>query len=211
MRNPSIWSHISLTSERALWPAVLYIIYLRSRTRYMTFKSNLVSDIFLSDKLGLRVFSLLKVFQIVFICVYESAAEILQNSERIPCRLVLDVSSICCWRKGERMTLKLSLRQTHWQISATKPNFKEAVFGLILNLISRITFYPLWFQIKVPRVQTCTILLDVMNALPLSMIGSEQCDVFFGNTNLSTHDPSRSRTCATVVQDSQRHLGVVML
>ena len=106
------------------------------------FKSNLVSDIFLSDKLGLRVFSLLKVFQIVFISVYESAAEILQNSIRTPCRLVLDVSSICCWQKGERMTLKLSLQQTHWQISATKPNFKEAVLGLILNLISRIIFYP---------------------------------------------------------------------
>ena len=79
MENPSIWSHISLTSERALWPAVLYIIYLRSLTRYMTFKSNLVSDIFLSDKLGLRVFSLLKVFQIVFIRVYERAPEILQS------------------------------------------------------------------------------------------------------------------------------------
>ena len=66
MENRSIWSHISLTSERALWPAVLYIIYLRSQTRYMTFKSNLVSDIFLSDKLGLRVFSPLKVFSNCF-------------------------------------------------------------------------------------------------------------------------------------------------
>ena len=79
MENRSIWSHISLTSDWALWPAVLYIIYLRSLTRYMTFKSNLVSDIFLSDKLGLRVFSRLKVLQIVFIGVYESSPEILQS------------------------------------------------------------------------------------------------------------------------------------
>ena len=57
-------------------------------------------------------------------------------------------------------------------------------------------FLPMIIPMKVPRMHTCTILLDVMNALPLSMIGSEHCDVFFGNTNLSTHDPSRSRTCA---------------
>jgi len=39
-----------------------------------------------------------------------------------------------------------------------------------------------------------TILLEVMKALPLSIIGSVHCEVFFGNTNFSTQDPSRSLT-----------------
>ena len=44
------------------------------------------------------------------------------------------------------------------------------------------------------QIQTWTILLEVMKALPLSMIGSMHCEVFFGNTNFSTHDPSKSLT-----------------
>ena len=70
----------------------------------MTFKFNLVSDIFLSDKLGLRVFSLLKVFQIVFISIYERSPEILQADSERTLYTFLDISSIC-WQKLERMTL----------------------------------------------------------------------------------------------------------
>ena len=85
-----------------------------------------------------------------------------------------------------------SLWPTHWVTNFTnKTQFRRTSFLWTDSHMNGHDSHHCWYH---RNINTWTILLEDMKALPLSMIGSVQCEVFFGSLNFSTQEPSRSLT-----------------